>query len=312
MFETWPGRIWKAPVRPVPLRGMILSITNNFLRLTGTLFALAASFLVTLISPGGVVLAADPEFFDVPFANNQWNIGRRVDDSKLRYCIDRRNPDWELAAEIVDAVAGALLLEPQRYIVKSEIVGEDLTKTYALLLEHCDILMGFKLIPGTYADWITLTRPYYHAKYTYVTADPDLLTLATLAPTRAIGPIMGTSAHIRLVSYVKALPAEARWPIYPMGTSELMLESLLNGTIDVGLIWAPTFWAKHPQDPAYAALHVIDSTPLPATTLGVGALLLSDKVFLRTAFDMAVTSLIEDGTITDIIDKFNFPATVNP
>jgi polar amino acid transport system substrate-binding protein len=172
--------------------------------------------------------------------------------------------------------------------------------------------MGFKLIPGTYADWITLTRPYYHAKYTFVTADPDLLTLATLAPTRAIGPIMGTSAHIRLVSYVKALPAEARWPIYPMGTSELMLESLLNGTIDVGLIWAPTFWAKYPQDPAYAALHVIDSTPLPATTLGVGALLLSDKVFLRTAFDMAVTSLIEDGTITDILDKFNFPATVNP
>ena len=50
---------------------------------------------------------------------------------------------------------------------------------------------------------------------------------------------MGTSAHIRLVSYLTALPAEDRWPTYPMGTNELALESLLNGTVDVALVWAP-------------------------------------------------------------------------
>ena len=291
---------------------MILPIAHGFLRLTISLLAFTLIVLVAVLSPGGSVSANDPEFFDVPFANNQWNIGRRMDESKLRYCIDRRNPDWELAAEIVEAVAGALLLEPQRYEVESDFIIEDITRIYAIMLEHCDIHMGFKLTPGGYDNWITLTRSYYHAEYVFITADPDLLALGNLAPTRAIGPTMGTSAHIRLVSYIKALSAEDRWPIYPMGTSELVLKSLLNGTIDVGLLWGPTFWAKQVQDPVYAELHVIDPSPLPPTILGVGALLLADKIFLRTAFDEAITALIEDGTIAGILEKFNFPATARP
>ena len=291
---------------------MILPFANAFLRLTSSLLAFTLTVLVAVLSPGGSVSADDPEFFDVPFANNQWNIGRRVDESQLRYCIDRRNPDWELAAEIVDAVAGALLLEPQRYEVESDFVNEHITKIYAIMLEHCDILMGFKLIPGGYDNWVTITRSYYQSEYVFVTADPDVLALANLAPTRAIGPMMGTAAHIRLISYIKTLPTEDRWPIYPMGTSELLFKSLINGKIGVALVWAPTLWAKQLQDPIYADLHVIDPTPLPPTILGVGALMLADKIFLRTAFDEAINALIEDGTITGILKKFNFPAMVRP
>ena len=290
----------------------MMTIKHAFLRLTGPFLMILLPFLMIFLSLGDAVLANDPEFFDVPFANNQWNIGRRLDESQLRYCIDPRNPDWELADEIVKAVAAALLLEPQRYEVESDFISEDITRIYAIMLEHCDIHMGFKLIPGGYANWITLTRSYYQAQYVFVTADPKLLTLANLEPTRPIGPKMGTSAHIRLVSYIKALPVEDRWPIYPMGTSELMFKSLLNGKIDVGLVWAPTFWSKQLQDPVYADLQVIDPTPLPPTILGVGALMLSDKIFLRTAFDEAITALIEDGTIANIIEKFDFPATVKP
>ena len=57
---------------------------------------------------------------------------------------------------------------------------------------------------------------------------------------------------------------------------------------------------------------MIDPSPLPPTILGVGALLLADKIFLRTAFDEAITALIEDGTIAGILEKFNFPATARP
>ena len=291
---------------------MILPFAHAFLRLTSSLLAFTLTVLVVVLSLGGSVSADDPEFFDVPFANNQWNIGRRVDESQLRYCIDRRNPDWELAAEIVDAVAGALLLEPHRYEVESDFINEHITKIYAIMLEHCDILMGFKLIPGGYDNWLTITRSYYQAEYVFVTADPDVLALADLSPSRPIGPMMGTSAHIRLISYIKTLPAEDRWPIYPMGTSEVLFKSLMNGTIDVALVWAPTFWAKQLQDPVYADLHVIDPAPLPPTSHGVGALMLADKIFLRTAFDEAINALIEDGTITGILKKFNFPAMVRP
>ena len=92
----------------------------------------------------------------------------------------------------------------------------------------------------------------------------------------------------------------------------MLFKSLINGTIGVGLVWAPTLWAKQLQDPIYANLHVIDQTPLPPTGHGVGALMLADKIFLRTAFDEAINALIEDGTIPGILEEFNFPATVKP
>jgi polar amino acid transport system substrate-binding protein len=197
-------------------------------------------------------------------------------------------------------------------VVESDVVLEDITKVYAIMLEHCDVHMGFKLIPEGYANWVTLTRPYYESQYVFVTADPDIDALADLAPARPIGATMGTSAHLRLVSYLMALPAQNRWPTYPFGTNELALASLLNGTVDAALVWAPVLWAMQRDEPAYADLRIIDPKPLRPTTLGVGALLLADEIFLRTALDEAIAALSADGTITGILGTYGFPATARP
>ena len=256
--------------------------------------------------------AEEPEFYIKPSAPEQWTIGRRLDESQLRYCVDPRDPDWEVAAAIADAVAAALLLEPMRHVVESSYVTEDITKVYAILLEHCDFHMGFKLIPGGYSDWAMLTRAYYEADYVFVTTDPQVNSLGDLASTRPIGATLGTAAHIRLVSYLTAISAEDRWPTYPMGTNDIALASLLKGTVDAALVWAPTLWGKQRSDPAYASIRIINAAPLPETTLGVGALLLSDQTFLRTAFDEAVGALIADGTIASILEEYGFPAVARP
>jgi polar amino acid transport system substrate-binding protein len=277
--------------------------------MAGLLLALAVPVAALLPGP---LSGQEPEFFDRPFAPGQWNYGRRLDESQLRYCVDRRDPDWEVAAAIADAIALGLLLEPQRYVVEKNLVIENITKVYEVMLKHCDIHMGFKLIPEGYANWVTVTRPYYESRYVFVTADPDVDALGDLAPARPIGATMGTQAHMRLVSYLAALPRGDRWPTYPMGTNELALESLLAGTVDVALVWAPSLWAKQRADPAYAELHVIDASPLPPTALGVGALMLADETFLRTAVDEAIAALIEDGTIAGILAEYGFPATAVP
>jgi len=256
--------------------------------------------------------AQEAEFNEVPFADGQWEIGRRMDESKFRYCVDSRDPEWEVAAAVADAIAAGLLLEPQRYLVDSEIVQEDITKVYARMLEHCNVHMGFKLIPEGYANWISLTRAYYEAQYIFVAENPDLRRLGDLPPGGKIGATIGTSAHIRLVSYLTAMPAEQRWPAFPYGNNDLALESLLNGAVDVALVWAPSFWAKQRQDPAYSKLHAIVSDPLPSTTLSVGAIVLSDEQFLRSAIDQAITSLSADGTLSQIYESFDFPAQVVP
>lgn len=257
--------------------------------------------------------AQEPEFYDRPWAPEEWKYGRRLDESMLRYCVDKRDPAWEVAAAIADAIAAGLLLEPQRHVVEKKIVvTEDITNVYEVMLKYCDIHMGFKLIPGGYSQWATLTRPYYESGYVFVTADPDLEALADLAPGRPIGATMGTMAHIRLVSYITALPSSDRWRIFPMGTNNLALRSLLGGTVDVALVWAPELWAMQREDPAYADLRVIDPAPLPPTRLGVGGLLLSDETFLRTAIDEAIAALSRDGTIEGILKEYGFPAEAMP
>jgi polar amino acid transport system substrate-binding protein len=278
------------------------------------LVALAAlmTAAATALVPVQVAAQQEPEFFDTPFANGQWNIGRRLDESQFRYCVDPRDPSWQVDGEIADATAGALLLEPKRYVVESQIILEDITKLYEVMLKHCDVYMGFKLIPEGYPTWVALSRAYYETGYVFVTTDPNLHALSDLAPGRAIGATIGTSAHIRLVSYLMALPAEKRWPTYPYGTNELSLASLLKGEVAVALVWGPDFWAKQQADPAYANVHVIDSRPLPPTTLGVGALVLAQNTFLRNSIDQAIAALISDGTIQAILDKHKFPATAKP
>lgn len=278
-----------------------------FPRLAGPLLALALA--LAALSPTSALAQAEPEFFDVPFAPGQWNTGRRLDQSQLRYCVDRRDPDWEVADAIAKSIAAALLLEPVPYVVESEMVIEDITRVYALMLEHCDIHMGFKLIPDGYPNWITLSRAYYETQYVLVTADPRLNMLADLAPGRPIGTAMGTSAHIRLIAYLSAQPVDRRWPTYPYGTNDSALASLLKGEVGVALVWAPSLWAKQRADPAYTKLRVIQPKPLPPTALGVGALMLSNETFLRTAIDQAIAALIADGTIKSLLDKYKFPAT---
>ncbi len=285
-----------------------MQVAFAFPPLMGPLLAAAVAMLL----PAPASAQPEPAFDGKPYTLEQRQIGRRVDESQLRYCVDRRDPAWEVGAAIADAIAGALLLEPQRYLVESDIVIEDITQVYEVMLKHCDLHMGFKLIPQGYASWVTLTRPYYESQYVFVTANPDLHALAGLAPGRPIGATVGTSAHIRLVAYLAALPAEKRWPAFPMGTNERALESPLDGTVDVALVWAPNLWARQRDDPAYAGLHVIAPAPLPPTTLGVGALLLSDETFLRTALDEAIVALTADGTIAGILEKYEFPATAAP
>lgn len=267
---------------------------------------------IGLLSQAPALAQGEPDFFEKPYAEGQWNVGRRFDELQLRYCVDKRDGDWEVAAAIADAIAAALLLEPVRYVVESDLVQEDITRVYALMIKNCDIHMGFKLIPEGYSNWSILSRAYYDADYVFVTNKPELKSLADLPGGRPIAATIGTSAHVRLVSYLAAVPAEKRWPTYPMGTNQLALNSVLNGTADVALVWAPEFWARQKAGGAYADLRVIDPSPLPPTTLGVGALLLSDQTFLRSALDEAITALTADGTIQGIIDSFGFPATPAP
>lgn len=283
-----------------------------FRRLTD-LLAMVVLTLAFLAPSAPAWAQQDPDFYDdQPYAPGQWDIGRPLNQSELRYCVDPRDPSWEVDGEIADAIAQILLLEPKRYVVPSEFANEDFTKVYAILLQNCDVYMGFKLIPDGYPDWVTLTRPYEDISYEFVSAKPELQALSDLPPGRPIAGTIGTTATIRVSTYSAALPQDKRWLIFPFNADDNALAAVLGGTADVAVVWAPSFWNKQQHDPAYAALHVIDSAPIPPTTLGVGGLLLKQNAFMRTQIDQAIAALTADGTIQAIVDKYKYPAMVQP
>jgi len=245
---------------------------------------------------------------DTPYVPDEWKYGRRQAGSTLQYCLDTRDPDLPVARKIGAAIAQALLLEGKPHELGQNSVGEDLDNLYRVFLESCDVYLGFKLIPDAYPQWLAVTRPYYRTSYILVTANPQWGSLADMPRTQAIGATIGTSADIRLIQYLQALPAEGRWSRFPMGSDELALRALLRNTVSAALVWGPSFWALRQSDPTFANLRIISAKPLPDSAVDVGATLLARESFLRSNIDQAIASLTADGTIQSILDSEKFPA----
>ncbi len=247
-----------------------------------------------------------------PFVVDEWRFGTRETSATLSYCIDARDPDWPVARKIAAATAAALLLNGKEYLIgddpkTADMSGEDLDNTYRLLIEHCDVIFGFKLVPDAYPGWLTITRPYYRAAYVYVAAEPAWTSLADMPSGRAIGATIGTSADMRLSQYLLAAPAARRWDKYPMTSDSAALDAVVAGVTGAALVWAPALWASRKAEPKFAKLHDIAPSPLPVSTADVGAILLSKQSFLRSSIDQALASLTADGTIAAILKDGNFP-----
>jgi polar amino acid transport system substrate-binding protein len=272
--------------------------------------AVLCAFVFLLLTP--VPLRAD-----TPFVVDDWRFGTRETNSALAYCIDERDPDWPVARKIAAAVAGALLLQPKEYLIgndpkTADMSGEDLDDTYRLLIQHCDVLFGFKLVPDAYPGWVTITRPYYRSSYVYVAADPTWKSLSDMPTSRPIGATIGTGADMRLTQYLLAEPADKRWDKYPMSSDEAALQAVLSGTTGAALVWAPALWALSKTDADLGKLREMAPSPLPVSTADVGAILLSKQSFLRSSVDQAIASLTADGTIAGILKDADFPGSPVP
>jgi polar amino acid transport system substrate-binding protein len=243
-----------------------------------------------------------------PYVQDEWKYGRRQDGATLHYCVDERDPDLPVAHKIGEAIAGALLLEPKEHTVGEDWSGEDLDQIYQVLLETCDLFLGFKLIPDAYPDWLTITRGYYRGAYLFVTAAANWKSLADVPLSRVIGGTIGTSADIRLIQYLEALKPAERWTHYPVGSDEAALLDVTSGKLAAALVWGPSFWALQKANPAFAKLRIIAPKPLPASSADVGAVMLGRETFLRANVDQAIAALTADGTIEAILKGFGFPA----
>lgn len=244
---------------------------------------------------------------NTPFISDEWKYGRRQENATLRYCLDARDPDLPVARKIGAEIAAALLLEGKEQVIGEGVVGEDLDNLYQVFLERCDVYLGFKLIADAYPDWLRVTRPYYTASYVLVAGETKWNSLAEMPVGQAVAATMGTSADLRLVQYLMALPAKDRWPRFPMSDDRAALGAVKSGEAGAALVWEPGLWALRRANPALDKLRAISTKPMPDSQVVVGAALLANEAFLRNNIDEAIASLTEDGTIQSILDQHKFP-----
>ncbi len=278
-----------------------------------------AVFTRRVLLRGAVILCLGrvPSQAETPFVVDEWRFGTPETNAALRYCVDERDPDWPVARKIASAVAGALLLQPVEYLIgddprSTDMSGEDLDDTYRMLIQHCDVFFGFKLVQDAYPGWVTITRPYYRSAYVYVAADAAWKSLGDMPTTRPIATTIGTGADMRLTQYLLAAPAEKRWDKYPMSSDEAAVQAVMQGTTGAALVWAPALWALRKTNAGIAKLPEIAPSPLPVSTADVGAILLSKQAFLRSSVDQAIASLTADGTIAGILKEEKFPGEPEP
>ncbi len=248
-------------------------------------------------------------FAQTPFVQDEWKYGTRQDGVNLHYCVDERDPDLPVARKIGAAIAGALLLQGKEHTVGEDWSGEDIEQLYQVLLETCDVFLGFKLIADAYPDWLTITRGYYRGSYVFVATDPSWKSLADVPHSQVLGGTVGTSADIRLIQYLEALKPSERWNHYPVASDEAALQNVVDGKLAAALVWGPSFWALQKSNSAFAKLRIISGKPLPPATVDVGAVMLGRETFLRANLDQAIAALSADGTIESILKGFDFPAT---
>jgi len=250
-----------------------------------------------------------PVSAQTPFLPDESKFGRPADQDNLSYCIDKRDPAWEVDARIAEAVASALLLNPDVYFVEDSAIRADVDQLYRHLRANCRLYFGFKLLPEVYPDWLTVTRAYYEIGYVFVTANPNWARLGDVPRDQALGPSLATAGDFRLVAYLNAQPANQRWSRYPMPNDAAALKAVIEGRVAAALVWAPSMYELGKSNPEIARLRILASDPMPEERVSVGAVLLSGEGFLSTSVDQAITTLINDGTIGEIVGGAGFPAT---
>ena len=249
---------------------------------------------------------------ETPFVVDEWKLGRHDAGATLTYCVDQRDPDWSIASQIAQQIAGALLLEPKEILLKDRTIGDDLDDLYRILRETCDVFMGFKLAPDVYPDWLTVTRPYYRGSYVIAVRDGKVASLSDIPVTGGISATLGTVADIRLAQFLMATKESDRWRRFPMANDEAALRAVLDGTADAALVWGPAYWGLRADDASFAKLRTIDARPLPAMSADIGAALLSPESFLRASIDQAISALAADGTLAKILTDRGFPGQAIP
>jgi len=266
----------------------------------------------TRITTACVALALFSLGFAQPQLPQHWfqERGPASDRDAISFCVDPRDPGHIVDAAIAEAIAAGLLVNVRLHVVASAFYQDDFDDLYFELMEHCAAYVGFRLYADTYPEWLTVTRSFYEARFVLVTTDPDWNDLSDIPVDVPIGVVQGTMGDVRFLTANNALPVSRRRPRQPLGRPSLAFDALMAGRVSVLLVWEPWWWWLAQERPELGDLRVVTAPHISEPAIGVGAVLVAGRTFVRVSIDEAIAAMVADGTIERIIEEFGYPATV--
>ena len=192
-----------------------------------------------------------------------------VDPKVLRVCADPRNMPFsnEKGEGFENKVAALFAERLQKRLEYAYYPGATGFVRNTLGAHRCDVILGFP--QGD--DLAQGTNPYYRTAYALIAKQGSGLDgVTTLEDERLKGKHIGIVAGTPPATYMAMDGLMANAKPYPLMTdtrvdssAEAMIDDLISGTIDAGILWGPMagFYAKKTTPP----LHV---TPLVKETAG--------------------------------------------
>ena len=167
------------------------------------------------------------------------------------------------------------------------------------LAERCDGFMGFTLTSG-YPSWLIITRPYVTTRTVLVTTSPAVRKLADIPTNRPLGTRMLGAVDNQMIVYLQSLPEKSRWARMPYINNKLLLDRLLDHTVEAAFVWEPALYRATGGDPEGKGIHLIPA-PFALTETEFGIAVRSNDTYLATTLGQAIDSLRADGAISDLL-----------
>jgi polar amino acid transport system substrate-binding protein len=273
----------------------------------------AVAALLLAVSLCGIVGEALAQMEDLPPRDVYVERGRTRGD-KITLCVNPAAMMAPFESALAREIAARLLLVPAVVEVKTWHPTEPLDyrmplgydELYIEFAERCDGFMGFTLAQG-YPSWLIITRPYLSTHTVLATMTPAYRRLADIPSDHRIGTRIFGVVDNQLILYLQSLPEKSRWPRAPYFNNKLLIDRLLDRSIDAAFVWEPALYRATNGVPESAGIRLI-SPPFDLAPTDIGIALRSNDSYLMVTLGQAIDSLRSDGTIDALLVEHGLAA----
>lgn len=238
---------------------------------------------------------------------------RRQRGNSIAFCINPHSILVDFERAVATEIASALLLTPTFHEIEHPFRGRvdydiplNEPDQFIVMNNYCDAMLGYP-VPITSAavsDWMSLTRPYFSARFVFVTREEaGYSRLGDIPAGSPIATRILSRGDTMFLTYLRNVPEATRWMRVPLVDDFMVVDMVRAGEAEAGLIWEP---ARSHLEQA-SDMKTVAPSPAPEFQISFALLVKAQDTFIRSMLDEAIGALIADGVIEELLEEHDVP-----